>query len=817
LSVDDAMSGIGHDLRFAARMLRKHPGVSVAAIVALSLGIAGATVVFSVVDAMLLRPWPAIPRSGQMVWFFETNGKLDTGREGVPPADYVDWKAQARSFDELATIDGATFNLADSGPPQRIVGNAVSPGFFRMLRVRMHLGAGLPADESDTHVIVLSDRLWRARYGGDAGIVGRDVKLDGVAYKVVGVAPAGFQYPKLAEFWVPAVLSPAERANRQDAYLAVVGRVRDGVTVEQAQAEMTVIAERLATQCPATNRGWTVTLTGIDEMFVGPRRMPLLLLMAAVLLMLAVACANVANLMLARAAERQREIGIRVALGSTPRRIVRQLFTEGLLLGLVAGAVGVLTAAWCLEWFVAALPDMVTEQLPRLRDVQLDGRAVAFAVVAACVVSVAFTLPAALRAARLDVFDSLRSGERAASMSRTRRFVSATLVVVQMAVALTLLVGGIVAVRAYGAVATAPLGFDASDVFIARLTLPASRYDDARAGAFFERLQAALRAAPGVRAVALASDLPLSARGGATDFVVEGQPPASAADAPFSLLSSVSADYFATLGIPVVQGRGFDGHDSAQGEPVVVVSATLARKYFPTGALGHRLVFAGGSSLPGGPAKKVAHRIVGVVGDVKDPPNRGEHGLRVYMPLPQFPTNDVTLAIRSGVDLAAVAGAARAVVRQLDAEQALDRPMALMSSVSEVYAHQRMLVIIFAIVAMFAMLLATVGVYALVGYLVTQRWRELGIRIALGLSPARVVGVVMRDVVRLAAIGLTVGAGGAFAAYRLAASVVADVGGGFLPVLMLPVAALTVTAVVAGYLPARRAATVDPLTVLRSE
>lgn len=811
------MNSIVHDLKFAVRILRARLTVSLAAVVALALGIAGATVVFSVIDVLLLHPWPAIPNSEKLVWFFETNGKLDTGREGVPPADYIDWKRQAQSFDEIATIGGATFNLADSGAPQRIDGSAVSPNFFRMLGNGMQVGTGFSSDDVDTHEIVLSDRLWRRRYAGDRTIIGRDVKLDGVTYKVAGVTPPGFQYPKLAEFWVPSVLSPAERGNRQDAYLAVVGRVKASTTVEAAQAEMTTIAERLGSQYPTTNRGWAVTLARVDDMFVGPRRMPLALVMAAVLLMLAIACSNVGNLLLSRAAERQREIGIRVALGSTPRRIIRQLFTEGLLLGAIAGVLGLMLAAWGLELLVASLPEAATQQLPRLADVALDRRALLFALLASIVVSVAFSLPAAVRATRFDVFDSLRTGDRSASLGRGRRLASKALVVLQIGLALTLLVAGVLATRGYAAVATAPLGFDADHVLTAQIALPPSRYDDATATTFGDRLANELRGLPGVESVALASDLPLSARGGATDFVIEGQPPPSAAETPFSLLTSASVDYFKTLEIPVVAGRGFTGEDVASSQRIVVVSASFARKYFPAGAVGHRLLFATGSSPDGGPLTKVAHTIVGVVGDVKDPPNRSEHGLRIYVALRQFPAHDLTLAMRTSVEPMRVAAAASAGLQRLDGLQALAHPMPLSQAVSDVYAPQRILVVIFGAVAMLSLLLAIVGVYALVGYLVTQRWRELGIRIALGLSPTHVVGFVMRDVVRLALAGVMVGALGGFAAHRLATNLMPELNIGFFPTLIPPVVILLLTAGFAAFVPARRAATVDPMAVLRSE
>jgi putative ABC transport system permease protein len=809
------MSGIGSDLKFAVRILRTRLTVSLAAVVALALGIAGATVVFSVIDVLLLHPWPAIPNSGKIVWFFETNGKLDTGREGVPPADYIDWKRQAQSFEDVATIGGATFNLADSGTPQRIDGSAVSPNFFRMLGNGMQIGTGFSSDELDTHEIVLSDRLWQRRYGGDRTIIGRDVTLDGVTYKIAGVTPPGFQYPKLAEFWVPSVLSPAERDNRQDAYLAVVGRVKAATTVEQAQAEMATVAERLGSQYPATNRGWTVTLARVDDMFVGPRRMPLVLVMAAVLLMLAIACSNVGNLLLSRAAERQREIGIRVALGSTPRRIIQQLFTEGLLIGAIAGVLGVLLAAWGLELLVASLPATSVQQLPRLQDVTLDRRALLFALLASIVVSIAFSLPAALRATRFDVFESLRSGDRSASSGRSRRLASKALVVLQIALALVLLVGGVLATRGYAAVAMSPLGFGADHVFTARMTLP-SRYHDAAASRFVDRLADEMRGIPGVQSVAFASDLPLSERGGATDFVIEGQPPPSAAEAPFSLLTSASTEYFRTLAIPVVAGRAFTTEDVASSQRIVVVSAALARKYFPAGAVGHRLVFATGSP-DGGLLTKAAHTIVGVVGDVKDPPNRGEHGQRIYIPLHQFPTNDLTVAMRTGIEPMRVAAAARAAVQRLDGSQALAHPMPLSQAVSQVYAPQRILVVIFGAVAMLSLLLAIVGVYALVGYLVTQRWRELGIRIALGLPPTRVVGFVMRDVVRLTLAGVLLGALGAFAAHRLATNLIPELDIAFLPTLTLPVVVLVLTAGLAAFVPARRAATVDPMAVLRSE
>ncbi len=811
------MNGIGSDLKFAVRILRRRPSVSLAAIVALALGIAGATVVFSVVDVLLLKPWPAIPNSGQMVWFFETNGKLDFGREGVPPADYIDWKRQAGCFQEIATIGGATFNLADSGSPQRIDGSAVSPNFFRMLGNGMQIGTGFSGEEADTHEIVLSDRLWHRRYGGDRNIIGREIKLDGVTYKIAGVTPQGFQYPKLAEFWVPTVLSPAERGNRTDAYLAVVGRVKASTTVEQAQAEMATIAERLGVQYPATNRGWTVTLARIDDMFVGPRRMPLVFVMAAVLLMLAIACSNVGNLLLSRAAERQRELGIRVALGSTPRRIARQLFTEGLLLGIVAGVVGVILAAWGLELLVASLPATVTQQVPRLQDVALDRRALAFALLASCAVSIAFTLPAAVRATRFDVFESLRNGDRAAGFGRRRRLVSKALVVVQIALALTLLVGGVLAARSYAAIASSPLGFEADQVFTAQMMLPSSRYDDAAANAFVDRLTDEMRAIPGVQSAAFASDLPLSARGGATDFVIEGQPPPSPAETPYSLLTSASAEYFRTLGIPVVEGRAFTADDSPSSLQVVVVSAAFAHKYFPRGAVGQRLIFATGSSLPGGPSTKAAHTIVGVVGDVKDPPNRGEHGERVYIPLHQLPTHDLTLAVRTSVEPARIASAARAAVQRLDGSEALDHAMPLSQAVSEVYGSQRILVIIFGVVALLSLSLAVVGVYALVGYLVTQRWRELGIRIALGLPPGRVVSVVMREVVRLEIAGLLLGALGTFAAHRLAGTLLPDIDIAFWPTLLPAVAVLTLTGGIAAFVPARRATKVDPMTVLRHE
>ena len=810
------MNGIGSDLKFAVRVLRRRPTVSLAAVVALAIGIAGATVVFSVMDALLLDPWPAIPNSAKMVWFFETNGKVDTGREGVPPADYVDWSRQARSFEEIATIGGATFNLADSGTPQRVDGSTVSPNFFRMLGSGMQLGTGFPSGEVDAHEIILSDRLWRQRYGGDRTIIGRDVHLDGVTYKIVGVTPPGFQYPKLAEFWVPSVLSPAERDNRQDAYLAVVGRVRASTTVAQAQAEMATIAQRLGAQYPATNRGWTVTLTRIDDMFVGPRRAPLALVMAAVLLMLAIACSHVGNLLLSRAAERQREIGIRVALGSTPRRVVRQLFTEGLLLGTIAGAVGILLAAWGLELLVASLPGALIQQLPRLQDVTLDRRALAFAVTVSIVVSIAFSLPAAVRATRFDVFQSLRDGDRSGSSGRSRGLAGKTLVVLQIALSLTLLVGGVLATRIYAAVALSPLGFASNSVLTAQLTLP-SRYDGAAVDAFVDRLADEMRGIPGVESVAMASDLPLSASGGATDFTIEGQPPATAAETPFSLLTTASTDFFDTLRIPVVAGRAFRSDDLASSQRVVVVSAALARKYFPAGAVGHRLFIATESSALGGPATKTPHTIVGVVADVKDPPNRGEHGQRIYMPLHQLPTYNLTLAMRTSIEPMHLAAAARAALQRLDGSQALDHVMPLSHAVSEVYGSQRILVVIFGVVGMLSLMLAIVGVYALVSYLVTRRWRELGIRIALGLPPNHVVRLVMRDIVRLAFAGLAVGTLGAFAAHRLAANLIPELDIAFLPTLLMPVGVMILTAGLAAFVPARRAAKVDPMTALRSE
>jgi len=801
------------DLRFAARTLRKSPSFTALAVLCLALGIGVNTTIFSVVNGALLRPFP-FEDPDRLVMLNGTYPKNGWDDAGLSYLDFRDWQAGSTSFTQVAGYDWRSLTISDGDEPERLAGGSVTWNLFPMLGIRPQLGRGFRADEDQPgaeKVVLLSDELWGRRFNRDPAVVGRSIRVNDEPRTVVGVMPPRFKFPENNELWVP--LTPLMHATPRNARgISVIGRLKPGVTLEQASAEAAAIAKRLEAQHPVENRGWGGRAADLRERFIGDETsLVILTMMGAVSFVLLIACANVANLMLARATARHREIAVRAALGAGRARIVRQLLTESVLVALMAGAVGVPLAYVGLKLIDASIPP--EDALPYYIHWAVDGQTLAYTLAVSLLTGVVFGLAPALQASKSNLQEALKEGSRGSGAGARRSRLRSTLVVAEVALSLMLLVGASLFVRSFMNIQGAKAGFDTAPLMTLRFYLPGDRYDSTSAKT--QRVEDILRrveALPGVQAAFASNLIPLGGGGNGGNVVVEGRP-VEAGDEPKIFWAGVTPHLFQTIGVPLVSGRTFTDAEGFDSSRVAVVSEALANKLWPkANPLGQRFRFADDTSN---------HwlTVIGVARDFQYAQlDDREVDPAAYLPYPYHgAARNTGLTIRTAGDPTAVTAAVRREIRASDPALPVFEA-ATMNKVRETsYWQYGLFGWMFSVFGGIALFLAAIGVYGVIAYGVSQRTHEIGVRVALGARGRDVLRLVVGQGVALALVGVAVGVLGAFGVTRLIASILFDVSPSD-PLSFAGVAVfLTAVAVVASYVPARRAMGVDPIVALRSE
>jgi predicted permease len=808
------LADLWQDLRYGARMLRKQPGFSLIAVVTLALGIGANTAIFSVVNGALLKPLP-YPAPQQLVRVFERVERttLASDRMEVAPANFLDWREQSTSFSGLAMYGLTGLALAGDGAAERIEGALASSNFFTVLGVPPLLGRTFtPEDESagERFMAVISFDLWQRRFGGAQDIVGRAIQLDGYSFTIVGVMPQGFGYPRRTQLWELYRLNPNQRQMREAHFLKVVARLKPEVSVAQAQAELSGVARRLAEQHPQTNRNWGVNVVPLLKEEVGKIELALLVLFGAVGLVLLIACANVASLLLARAAGRQAEIGVRLALGAAPWRIVQQLLTESLLLAGVGGLLGLFVGVWGLHALLALAP----ENLPRVSEIQLDARVFGFTLFAALATGLLFGLAPAWQAARQDVQAALKEG--AGRVTNQRRRLFNVLVAAEVALALVVLIGAGLLAGSFWRVLNVAPGIDVERLLTVDFEPPSARYNgrDSRANRlnFWQQLSTRVAALPGVEAVGAIDSLPFSAGGGRVWRFRHERDDPNVAAGPAASFQVTTRDYFRAAGMQLRRGRFFTAADGDGTPPVVIVNETMARRFWPdVEAVGQRIVIRN---------ETFAREIIGVTSDVKQFGLEQDTAPEMYVPFEQFVIDVMPLLIRlqtEQADLAQLSRAVRAQVQAVDPTVAVATIAPMSELLSDSLAPRRFTLLLLGAFAGLALLLATSGIYGVMAYTVAERRHEIGIRLALGAQASDVLRLVLGQGMKLALAGVLLGLGGALALTRYLKTLLFGVGATDPLTFALIVLLLLAVALLACYLPARRATKVDPVIALRRE
>jgi putative ABC transport system permease protein len=795
-----------NDLRISVRRLAAAPSFTLVAVLTLALGIGANSAIFSVVYGVLLRPLP-FPEPDRLVALFHVwEGKHDV----FSSPNFLDVQARARTLQSSAAFYGTTMTLTNAGDPASLTGTRVTAGFFETMAVPPLHGRTFRPDDNETgrhRVVVLGHALWRDRFGSDPAIVGRRITLDGDAHEVVGVMPAGFQWPTTAELWLPAEYDESFlRTNRGAWYLSAVGRLAPDAEVDQAIAEMNALGRRLEQEHPDMNARLGMTAHPLLDAMVGDTRRSLLVLLAAVAFVLLIACANVANLLLARASARQAELAVRVALGASRLQIVRQLLVESLLLAGLGGLAGLLLAIGGTRFLVYLQPSGI----PRLSAIAVDTTVVLCTLGAALVTGVLFGLVPAAQSSGRSV-EAIHERGRSGTAGRRSQRLRGGLVVAETALALMLLAGAGLLIRSFVKLTHVDPGFNVGQALTFRVALPRSDYpDDERRLVFFDGLRERLSAMPGVAGVGAVLAVPPGSSNLNLTFTVSGRPPAPPGQEPALEIRIADAEYFRVMGIPLRRGRLFEDADRAGDGVVVLAESAVQRHFAGEDPLGRRIEVGWNRN-----GKLLGGTVVGVVGDVLS------HGLdqapppQVYFPLAQAPNGSMSFVMRTEADPASYAGAVRATVGELDPRLPVTRVQTLAAHVRESIAEPRFYMLLLGLFAGVAVALAAIGIFGVLAYLVAQRAREIGVRLALGARPRSVVALVLRRAVLLVGIGVAIGLAGAMGLTRWLQSLLFELDPMDPVTLASSAAGLMFVAVVAAWIPARRASNVDPVTVLR--
>ena len=816
------MDTLLQDIRYAARKLVRTPAFTIIALTTLSLAIGATTAIFSIVNGVLLKPLPfANPSELVRLGMLGRDAKL--GAFSAP--DFVDFRNQTHSFVSIAPFQqGESANLSIEGSePRRLNAGAVGATFFNVLGVPMNLGRGFIAGEDQKgaeHVVVLSERLWRSAFNADGHIVGRPVSINGEMFKVIGVAPSSINYPEDPDLWMPFVFEPwmLDPENRGAHFFSAIARMRPGVTLETAKRDMQSVGARLQAEYPQSNTNMTATAELLQTTITGDVKKALYTMFGAVGFVLLIACANVANLLLVRASGRETEIAVRTALGAGRGRIVQQLITESVMLSVVGAIIGGLIASWSVDAIVAAGP----RGLPRLENIVIDARVLWFSAALAIVTGLLFGLSPAIHSASAELGQMLKEGVRGMSGRRGAQRTRSMLVVTEMALAVVLLVGAGLLIKSFLKLIRVDPGFQTEHIVAFDVALPGKKYPAERhLRTFATQVEQGLTSLPGTQSIAVAFTRPFQPIGMRTSFNVAGRPPAPNDRRMTVDVRPASANFFSTMGIHVVRGRVFSKAEENFGPPpAVVVTEALVKKYFPNeNPIGRRIVLGleHDTSEAKGSTVTAQGEIVGIVNDVRQRGLDRDPVPAVYVGWGTFPLSNISFLVRSRADAQTIAAGIRERVRAIDSELPIYNLSTMTDALSQSVAQPRFYMILLTAFAALALLLAALGIYGVISYSVSQRTRELGIRIALGATQDRVVRLVLGQGMALTSLGVVAGLFGAYWLVRLLTSMLFGVAATDAPTFVGVSFVLLGVAGVASYLPARRAARVDPVTAMRSE
>jgi putative ABC transport system permease protein len=818
------MQTLLQDLKFSLRMIRKNRVFTIIAVLTLALGIGVNTAIFSVVNTVLLRPLP-YAESEKLMVIGEVNPHAAINPVSIAPANFADYRDQNKTFQSMAfyRITGRSgFNLSGVGTPERVVGALTSAALFPTLGVKMELGRYFQPEEErpgSAKSVILSYALWERRFGLDRSIVGKNIELSGATYQVVGVTPKGFEFPtkdvlpsggasltRPVELWVPMTLSDNDWQARGSRFLFAVGRLKPGVSVEQAQADLALISQRLSGQY-AQSKDWYARVIPMHEQAVGSIRLALLILFGAVGFVLLIACANVANLFLARAAGRQKEFAIRTAVGAKRSRIIRQLLTESGLMAVAGGLLGMVLAIWAVRVLISLAPG----NIPLSAGVSLDVRVVVFTLAVSLLTALIFGLAPAFQTTKLDLNETLKDSGRTTTGASGHRL-RGLLVISEIALAGMLMIGAALLVKSFSRLQNVDPGFDATNVLTFQISLPISKYgDDPKSSTFYQQLQDRLKALPGVESVSGTTVLPMDGTSNYTSFTIEGRPPLAQGEFLFAEHIGIFPNYFRTLRIPLLKGQEFTPQMGHQSTPVVIINESMARLYWPNDdPIGKRILIDYDQG--------VAREIVGVVSNVKhfglDAPPKPE----MYVPQYQYEYLSSYLTVRTNnSDPLSLTSAVAQATREVDPDLPIYTVRTMDQNIAQSVARQRFSMLLMSIFAAVAAVLSCIGLYGVIAYSVNQRKQEMGIRIALGAQSSHILKLIVGYALKLALIGVGISLVGAFLLTRLMSSLLYGVSAKD-PLSFAGIAFLLIfMAILSGFIPARKATKVDPMVALRNQ
>jgi putative ABC transport system permease protein len=804
------MNNLWRDTLYSLRTMRKNPAFSIVAVLTLAVGIGANSAVFSVVNAVLLRELP-YKDPGQLVMFWEDNSKMGLDQFPASYPNFVDYRDQSQSFQSFAAFNREDFILSGTGDPQRIAGAEVSENFFTLLGVAPLIGSDFsPEEYKAANAVMISHDLWQRHFGANPSIVGKPLTFNGKSFIVTGIMPSGFRFPgelfEKADLWVPLHDEPTQAADRASHSLFVIGRLKPQVPLSSARSDVATIANRLQTQYESSNAGWGAKLIPLQEQIVGDVRPSLLILLGAVGLVLLIACVNVANLLIARATTRQKEIAIRMAVGASRRRMIQQLLTESLVLGVVSSLLGLLLALCG----IILLRPLIPVSYLNAEDIGLSGTVLGFALLISVVTAVIFGLVPAIQATKLDINGWLKEGSGRSSAGVRRRFLRQSLIVSEVTLSLVLLVGAGLLIKSFVRLQQVDPGFKADHLLTMSITIPDNKYPDApRQRAFFQQALQQVQGIPGVKSAALVTKLPLGGSEKVRAFLIEGRPPLASGEQQTASYNVVSPDYFSTMMIPLVKGRVFNDRDDPNAPLVAVISQTMAHKFFPNeDPIGKRLILRRAAPV-------VAPEIIGVSGDVKGQGLDAEAKPGIFVPNTQAPALAMVLVIRSEANPLGLAAVARKALLDVDKDQPVENITTMEQVVSKSTAQQRLNTILLSIFAVIALVLAAVGIYSIMAQSVRQRRHEIGIRVSLGARPGQILKMVIGQGMFLTLIGAVIGLIGVFFLARILFSLLYQVNTLDPLIYGGTTLVLSVVAFIASYIPARRAMKVDPLRALR--
>jgi putative ABC transport system permease protein len=802
------MHSLLRDIRYGMRGLFKRPGFTLIAVVTLALGIGANVAIFSVVNAVLLRPLP-YRDSNRIVTLWQNNVKAGVPRNDVSPANFLDWRDQSHSFESMAAIEPFGLSMIGNGEPERFNTWLVTAGFFETLGTNAQLGRTFTNSDyqpGNSNVVVLGHGLWQRRFGGDPNLVGQKLTLNGQPFTVVGVMPADFQFPLDREIWTPRVPREGDSQLRGPTYWNAVARLKPGVSIAQAQAELSGIAARLAGQYPDTNGGMGATVVGLSEQLTGQIRPALWILLGAVGFVLLIACGNVANLLLVRAAERHREFAIRSALGAARSRLVRQLLAESLLLALLGCAGGLFLASWGTRLLLV----INTARIPRLENVGIDVTVLLFALGVSLLTAVVFGLIPATQFARLDLQTTLKEGGRGAVTGQTRQWIRNSLVVAEVAVALVLLTGAGLLVRSFVSVMRVDPGFDKDKVLALQVFLGRNFQKAEQIRGYFDQSLAKIASVPGVQSAAVVTSPPFINLEQDAPFTIVGRPAPPHGSEPSAYYTEVSSSYPEVLHVPTVRGRFFSSFDRPDSTAVVVINQTMARRYFGNeDPVGKRLAVMF--------EETEEREIVGVIGDVLHSGLDSQPRPEMFVPYAQSPSTQMTFLVRTNSDPAALLGPVKAAIREVNRNQTFSKTATMEQLVNDSLKQRRFNLFLLVFFAVLALLLAGIGVYGSINYTTRQRTHEIGLRMALGAQAGDVMRLVIGQGLLLAMLGVAIGLVASLALTRVLKGLLFGISTTD-PITFAGISLLLMLiGLLASWLPARRATKVDPLIALRYE